>query len=708
MTARVIGNKIMFKDKQIVGSESLKSKKKIYDSNLSNNNYNLNASFENEANFTPKVDSQKFNVKNRIPRSPNHGMKKCGVSIPTSQEKSPKQSGRINAKEHIFENPLSTKEFVPQELFEETINKIEKIKQEYNKKKEQTNISLHYYKKVLENQNDIDDEANIEIPCLNISSLNKENNNIDEGEISTRRFHSVGEETEKKDFYIKDIKAHVSSDSHFNNTIGNNPYLNNLNNIQGTNNNNLMSIYGTYNSTNYNSNPYSTNNDGQNIMYNNSIQNFNNSLNTNNSNNGNNFHSVGGQTSQTHQVNLQNNIVNPYNQTQFYQANSNLNSSQQFQQFQMQQANKQEYYNSYKISSIPNVKDKSQKDLKLDFVLSVMDLSHLIFYFEIKAINFKDLLLLDKNDLIELELDLVARNRIKNFSESYNKHCKLHTIEEIVKFFFRFKAFIYNVPIFNEFMLKLEEKKEEEIHNHGHGDINNMSSVNHGNMSVINTDNTFENNFNININPEGDKKDDSMSTDKISDKRINLNEQFKLKDPKIPKKNQNSVKNSLSSNTPKVIVKENNIKSIDSDCSNKISRSEVNNYMENQKILSVQNSSNIINYNSDYREELNIEGYLRDYEAFKSKENKLNTKIEKLLSEKKSFEVEINTDNNSKNKYYYASNSDINSNSSLDHHSIKEVKSKFKLDNKNPKISLNKINSSNDYSVKTGNSKKNN
>jgi hypothetical protein len=81
-------------------------------------------------------------------------------------------------------------------------------------------------------------------------------------------------------------------------------------------------------------------------------------------------------------------------------------------------------------------------DQRLDIVLSVLDLEHLIDLFYKNRLNFNDLLFLTKDDLIELDVSLAARNRILRFAESYKQYGKEYTVEEIFDFFHKYKSFI--------------------------------------------------------------------------------------------------------------------------------------------------------------------------------------------------------------------------------------------------------------------------
>ena len=75
-----------------------------------------------------------------------------------------------------------------------------------------------------------------------------------------------------------------------------------------------------------------------------------------------------------------------------------------------------------------------EKDKRLSFTLSILGLNNMINLFNEKNITFIDLLLLSKESMKELELEMYQRNRIYNFSHAFTKFAKKYTIDEIIKF----------------------------------------------------------------------------------------------------------------------------------------------------------------------------------------------------------------------------------------------------------------------------------
>ena len=83
-------------------------------------------------------------------------------------------------------------------------------------------------------------------------------------------------------------------------------------------------------------------------------------------------------------------------------------------------------------------------DDRLHYTLLTLGLEELVNLFMDNNITFVDLLLLCKEDLIDLRLPLYQRNRIFNFAQMFNKYAKNYTINEITDFFIFHKQFIFN------------------------------------------------------------------------------------------------------------------------------------------------------------------------------------------------------------------------------------------------------------------------
>ncbi len=99
----------------------------------------------------------------------------------------------------------------------------------------------------------------------------------------------------------------------------------------------------------------------------------------------------------------------------------------------------------------------NEEDDRLMYVLITLGLGTLIEIFNEKNISFTDLLLLSKESLKEIGLEMYQRNRIYNFSTSFNRFAKTYSIKEISDFFSSNKQFLFSPTIYNK-MMKDKEK----------------------------------------------------------------------------------------------------------------------------------------------------------------------------------------------------------------------------------------------------------
>lgn len=86
---------------------------------------------------------------------------------------------------------------------------------------------------------------------------------------------------------------------------------------------------------------------------------------------------------------------------------------------------------------------KEDEELKLKFVLVILGLDTLIPLVLSMQLSFVDFILLSKQDVIKLNLDLYQRNRILNFIQSYKKTCIEYSFEEVILFFNKHRQFIF-------------------------------------------------------------------------------------------------------------------------------------------------------------------------------------------------------------------------------------------------------------------------
>jgi len=85
-------------------------------------------------------------------------------------------------------------------------------------------------------------------------------------------------------------------------------------------------------------------------------------------------------------------------------------------------------------------------DIRLEIVLSILDLKEFKFFFEDNKLNFNDLLFLTRDDLVDLKIPLGPRNRLFSFSDTYKKFGINYTIGEIRKFFNENRSFVIHQP----------------------------------------------------------------------------------------------------------------------------------------------------------------------------------------------------------------------------------------------------------------------
>ena len=103
-----------------------------------------------------------------------------------------------------------------------------------------------------------------------------------------------------------------------------------------------------------------------------------------------------------------------------------------------------------------------EKDKRLSFTLSILGLNNMINLFNEKNITFIDLLLLSKESMKELELEMYQRNRIYNFSTSFTKFAKNYSMDELLKFFDNHKQFLFIKEIYEN---KITTNKNDPIIN---------------------------------------------------------------------------------------------------------------------------------------------------------------------------------------------------------------------------------------------------
>jgi len=219
-------------------------------------------------------------------------------------------------------------------------------------------------------------------------------------------------------------------------------------------------------------------------------------------------------------------------------------------------------------------------DPRLELTLKYLDIMHTLHIFVNNYISFNDLLLLSKNDLIELGFSLVERNRIFTFSQEYKNFGVKFNISEINDFFNKYENLnIRSVTNnnCNRYNNRTKENINENInYNFNNNNKNNKITYNNHNDLLLEKDYT---------NKSSEKK--KSHTKKIIQKQNNISSNNNANDKYISKKNQTS-----KNNKPKDL--------------NNIFPSQYSNYQDtintNQNYLinnnNIQNSSNLIRQNS--------------------------------------------------------------------------------------------------------------
>ena len=157
--------------------------------------------------------------------------------------------------------------------------------------------------------------------------------------------------------------------------------------------------------------------------------------------------------------------------------NNRINSSSEF-EFDEYDYNKQ-------IKTI-----NSAEDDRLMYVLLTLGLGEIIHIFNENNISFIDLLLLSKESLKDLGLEMYQRNRIFTFSTCFNKNAKTYSIREITDFFDCNKQFLFNNSIYNKL---IKSNKKLNINVIKRNRMNNFKNVN---KYFSDDENNNENNHN--------------------------------------------------------------------------------------------------------------------------------------------------------------------------------------------------------------------
>ena len=249
--------------------------------------------------------------------------------------------------------------------------------------------------------------------------------------------------------------------------------------------------------------------------------------------------------------------------------NNEIISNKNEQDYQEENKNTNEYITNQEVNDNEQIEEVENEgeddDDRLTYTLITLDLGNLIHIFEDNNISFVDMLLLTKEDLIELQLEIFQRNRILNFSKLFTKYAKNYSIQEISDFFTFNKQFIFNSIIYDKVSssnINNEFQNEMSNTNINNDNMNNMPyEFNNPETNYINTEPNNKNKNLIDNNNTNAFFNQSTTNKNYQNKMKNNNPILKpkIKEPQISYQNANGAFNSKIQNKF-AIQKNNNIK----------------------------------------------------------------------------------------------------------------------------------------------------
>ena len=268
--------------------------------------------------------------------------------------------------------------------------------------------------------------------------------------------------------------------------------------------------------------------------------------------------------------------------------NINLINNNNFQNFiqNINNINNNENYDNYN-NNYNNAYDK-----KMIFILSSLDLDNIINKFNYNCINFNDLFLLTKQDLIEMKIPIGQRNRLMHFLDNYKIYAKNYDFNEIKKYLDMYK----NIYANNAFIDKC--KNADTMPNF-------IDSKNYMNYTAKNRDNNSQDNG---------KKNDLFFKEKIINKK---NEAKKFL-------NNNILESDINNKTKDFEIDNSNL--IKTNLNSEISN--INNIPENISNIKP-NKKEIVNISTFQRNISNIDSN-KNYPTFSSISNSKGTSMEEI------------------------------------------------------------------------------
>jgi len=346
--------------------------------------------------------------------------------------------------------------------------------------------------------------------------------------------------------------------------------------------------------------------------------------------------------------NYNNEIISNKNEQDYQEENKNTN----------EYLTNQEEINNEQIEEAES--EGEDDDDRLTYTLITLDLGNLIHIFEDNNISFVDMLLLTKEDLIELQLEIFQRNRIINFSKLFTKYAKNYSIQEISDFFTFNKQFIFNPIIY-------DKVSSSNINNDFQNELNN-TNINNDNMNnlayesnnpetnYINTEPNNRNNNTISANNPNFIFNQSTTNKNYQNRMKNSNPILrpKLKEQQILPQNINGAFNSKIQNKfppQKINTKKNSSMNNNNNEVQDFFHEKIMNIVEKKKIEKPKINKNIIinkgkmnrkeiNKNEEFQKIIEKIGILESsemnydlYTKFNLIKNYINMKGDKMTSE---------------------------------------------------------------------------
>ena len=268
------------------------------------------------------------------------------------------------------------------------------------------------------------------------------------------------------------------------------------------------------------------------------------------------------------------------------------------------------------------VDDGEEDDDRLTYTLITLDLGNLIHIFEDNNISFVDMLLLSKDDLIELQLEIFQRNRILNFSKLFTKYAKNYSIREISDFFTFNKQFIFNSSIYDKVFTNNMNMYQNDMNNNNFNIDNNYDMMNPDLNNANSNQNLNENMSNNNYINQAMIKNNDINNNNNSNRKYDIaqvksnNKSYNLNGGAKKNKNMNT---NLANN--KNMNNENNLnqdnaqnKLMDLILKRKTPNYQNNPLQKNQNLIKGKNEKNATDRNYEYQKLIEKIGLLESYE----------------------------------------------------------------------------------------------